>query len=125
MTSAPEHGFVTIEALAATGLSLVLFAVLANLVVFGYARGVVRAALDEGVRAGSRLGGGVTTCETRARGVVDDLLGGSMGDGVRITCGDVGPQLQARAQVLLRGWLPPVPDWSFETTALAHRERAP
>ena len=47
-----EHGFTTIQYVVATGFSLLLFVLVANLLVDLYERGAVRDALDEGVRAG-------------------------------------------------------------------------
>jgi len=56
---APDRagGFVTTQFVLAVALSLVLFVMLCNVIVYQYARGVVRAALDEGVRTASRAGG--------------------------------------------------------------------
>src|SRR6266705_2065800 len=47
-------GFVTAQFVVVVALSLVFFVFLCNAVVFMYGRGVVRAALEEGVRAGGR-----------------------------------------------------------------------
>lgn len=83
---AEAPGFVTIQFVTASALALVLFTGMANLVVFHYAKGVVRAALDEGVRAGARAPAAASECQHRAGAVVRDLLGGRMGDGVAISC---------------------------------------
>lgn len=118
-------GFVTIQFVAVAGLSLLLVVVLANVVVFGYGRGVVRAALDEGVRAGSRVDAGAAECLERAQGVLDDLLAGPLGDGVAVACSDDGGFVRAEATVRFAAWLPPVPDWSFTLAATAVKERLP
>lgn len=111
----------TIQFVVATALSLLVFVLLANFVVFLYARGVVRAAIDEGVRAGARAG--VVECEQRAEAVLSDLLAGMRSD-VRVRCEDDGQVATSRAEVRLRGWLPPVtPTWSFTVTAESFRER--
>lgn len=120
-----EEGMLTVQFLAAAGLSLITLTIVANLIVFQYGRGVVRAALDEGARAGSRATAGVTECERRAAAVLDDLLGGSMQDGVRIWCEDDGATIDAVADVTFAGWTPTVPDWSFVASATAHRETYP
>ena len=95
---------------------------LANLIVFQYGRGVVRAAVDEGARVGSRASAGADDCEARARDVVADLLGGAMGEGVALSCSVKGGFVTARADVAFPAWLPPVPDWSFSLSATAVAE---
>lgn len=121
----PQGGFVTVQYIAVVGLSLVFVVALVNVVVFQYGRGVVRAALDEGVRAGARATAGVAECESRAGDVLADLLGGAMGDGVDIGCTDQGTHLRATADVVFVGWLPAVPDWRFTAEAVSVRERSP
>jgi hypothetical protein len=113
---------VTAQLVVAIGLSLVLMATLANLLVLQYGRGVVRAALDEGVRAGSRADAGAAECERRARAALADLLGGAMGAGVRLRCSADETTVTAQADVAFRGWAPGVPDWRFTARALAVRE---
>lgn len=99
---------------------------LANVLVWSYARGVVRAALDEGVRAGARSPDAVAECEARARAVLDDLLGGRMREGVgAVRCVDDGDRVAARAVMTFHGWLPAVPSWTVEAGALATRELPP
>jgi hypothetical protein len=118
----------TAQYVAATGFSLIAFVMMANFVVFLYARGVVRAAVDEGARTGGRFGSSAGECEARAADVVDDLLGGSLGTGVEVGCREDGrgDVMRARAYVVLRGWLPGVtPDWSFTLEAQSVKERAP
>ena len=108
-----ERGFVTIEYVLAVALSMLALVVIANFIVFQYGRGVVRAAVDQGVRAGSRAAAPTVACEQAARQVVADLLGGrsgSMGRTVSITCSQVGGRLDATAGGRFRAWLPPVPD---------------
>lgn len=122
---APEAGFLTVQFVAAVGLSLVMFTALVNLVAFQYGRGVVRAALDEGVRAGSRATASDLECLQRIRSTLSDLLGGAMGAGVRVDCRQDGEQVVASASATFRGWLPLVPDWRFGLLASARRERAP
>jgi hypothetical protein len=117
----------TVQYVAATALSLVAFIAMANFVVFLYARGVVRAAVDEGARAGGRFDAGEGECQARAHDVLGDLVGGGLGEDVRITCaGGGGDVMRARASVTLHAWVPGlVPDWSFTIEAQAVKERAP
>lgn len=120
-----EGGFVTIEYVLAVTLSMVVLVAIANFVVFQYGHGVVRAALDQGVREGARSLTPKATCEASAQQVIDDLLGGrrgSMGGGVAISCTPLGGHLDATARTRFRAWLRPLPDWSFSTTATARLE---
>lgn len=103
----------------AMALVLVFFVNLAQLVVWQYGRGSVRAAVDEAARAGAGTAGGLGACEARAAAVLGDLLGGSMGDEVRVACRDAGAEIVAEASVVFRSWMPPTPDWSFRTAASA------
>ena len=123
-TARDAAGFVTIQYVAAIGLSLVVLTMLANLIVFQYGRGVVRAAVDEGVRTGSRASASAHECEARANDVIADLLGGAMAEGVTIACSSSGGFVTARADVTFAAWLEPVPDWSFAVAATAVAERA-
>lgn len=115
----------TIQFVMASALALVLVTGMANLVLFHYARGVVRAALDEGVRAGARAPAAASECEHRAGAVVRDLLGGPMGDGVAITCAASMRHVRAVADATFHGWSPMVPDWSFTARATSIRGRGP
>lgn len=109
-------------------LSMVVLVAIANLIVFEYGDGVVRGAVDQGVREGARAATPVASCQVAAEQVVTDLLGGregSMGAGVSITCTQAGGRLDARATGRFRAWLKPMPDWSFTSTATAAVEPSP
>jgi hypothetical protein len=118
-----EAGMTTVQYVAATGFSLIVFVMLANFIVFLYARGVVRASVDEGARAGSRFDTGTAECEARARDVLGDLLGGVLGRDVEVRC-EHRPEdvMQATVHAKLRGWLPVVPDWTFTLQARSVKE---
>jgi hypothetical protein len=122
VSASDEHGFTTIQYVAATAFSLLLLMLMANLLVDLYARGAVREALDEATRAAVPVDAAPGACERRASEVLDGLLHGPIGDGVVVTC-DVGPQhVHARASVTLRSWLPALlPAWSFDVDARARR----
>lgn len=118
----------TAQYVAATAFSLLAFVMLANFIVFLYARGVVRAAADEGARAGGRFGASEAECESRAADVLGDLLGGGLGSGVELSCREDGGDgvMRAHAEVVLRGWIPGLtPDWSFTLEAQSVKERTP
>ena len=118
-----EEGMTTVQYVAATALSLTVFVMMANFIVFLYARGVVRAAVDEGARAGSRFGATTAECDSRARDVLGDLLAGQLGRDVDIRCESGEDEIHASAHVTLHGWLPGlVPDWTFTLDARAVKE---
>jgi hypothetical protein len=86
-----------------------------------YARGAVRDALDDGVRAGAP-GGSVAACEARAHEVVTGLVRGPLLR-ARVHCEQSGAFVVAEADVSLRSWLPMlVPDWRMTLHAEALRE---
>jgi hypothetical protein len=120
-----DAGFTTIQFVVATGLSLLLFVAMANLVVFLYARGAVRAAVDEAARAGARADATVDECRTRARSTLDGLVGGRLGSQVRVRCEATPDVVRVRADVHLNAWLPGVPDWTFTLVGRATKERVP
>jgi hypothetical protein len=121
-----ERGFVTIQYLLAIGLSLIALVWMTNFIVIQYARGVVRGALDEGVRAGSRARASELDCEQRARAVLADLLRGPMGDEVSAPDCRIDPsgRVEASAKATFTTWLPPVQRLSFHLRAGALKERA-
>jgi hypothetical protein len=123
MPVASERGMATPQFVLAAGLALLLFVALANLIVFQYGRGVVRAALDEGVRAGAPLGASLVDCQERADSFLGDLLGGEMGRGVDLVCESDGNLVVADALVRFEGWV--IPDWTFTLSATAVKEELP
>ena len=114
----------TVQYVAATGFSLIVFVMLTNFIVFLYARGVVRASVDEGARAGSRSDAGTAECEARARDVLGDLLGGTLGRDVDVRCERPDTDvMQASVRATLHGWLPVLaPDWTFTFHARSVKE---
>lgn len=116
----------TLQFVMATALSLFVFVMLANLVVDLYARGAIRAAVDEGARAGAPVDVSARECEQRANDALRHLLGGAMRTGVQVNCvADFGA-IRAEATVVLPSWLPGVmPDWSFSVVGTAVKEHSP
>jgi hypothetical protein len=116
-----ERGFTTIQYVIAVAWSLVLLVLVANLMVDLYARGAVRDALDDGVRAGAPAGS-VAACEVRAREVVNGLVRGPLLNAA-VHCKQSGAFVVAEADVSLRSWLPMlVPDWNMTLHAEALQE---
>jgi hypothetical protein len=106
----------------ATAFSLVLFVALANAVVDLYVRGVARAAVDEAARAGAAVDASEATCRARARDVLDGVVDARA---VHITCREVGGAMRARARVVLAGWMPGLPTWTFTLDGEVVKERVP
>jgi hypothetical protein len=119
-----QDGFTTLQYVVATGFSLVLFVLVANLLVDLYARGAVRDALDEGVRAAVPMSATPADCEARIREVVRSIAGGSLVRVDEVRCEREADFVVARAQISLRSWLPMVvPDWQLRLRASALQER--
>ena len=114
-----ERGAAAISHTLVIAMSMILFVLCANVIVALYGRGVVRGALDEGVRAGARTIAGVAECQQRVDDVLGQLLGGSLGAGVTATCGDAGDRVVATADAAFPGWLPGVPAFRFRIGAAA------
>jgi hypothetical protein len=116
-----ENGFTTIQYVIAVAWSLVLLVLIANLLVDLYARGAVRDALDDGVRAAAPVGSTAAACEARAREVVSGLVRGPLLE-MDLHCAVDGAFVVADAQVTLRSWLPIlIPDWHMHLHAEALR----
>ena len=115
----------TLQALLVYLLALAAFVWLLQLAVFTYGRGVVRSALDEGARAGSKVTDSIERCEERAAETMTGLLRGTMGQGVTIACREEGDRVLARADVRFPAWAPAMPDWTFSITATSRRTPAP
>jgi hypothetical protein len=109
---AGEDGFTTVQYVATIALTMLLLVLFANVLVDLYARGAVRDALDEGVRAAAPRSGSVQVCEARADEVVSGLLHGPFGRNVHIDCENAGGVVRARARGSFPSWLPGVaPSW--------------
>jgi hypothetical protein len=120
---AHDGGFTTIQYVIAVAWSLLLLVLVANFLVDVYARGAVRDALDDGVRAGAPAAVPVDVCEARAHDVLIGLVRGPLID-ARVHCTTSGAFVTAEATVALRSWLPMlVPDWHMTLHATALRER--
>lgn len=121
-----EAGFTTLEYTVCVSLTLLVLVWLANLAVFSYGKGAVREAVDEAARAGSRVDvDSVASCEARAAQVLTNILGGSMGREVTVSCSEVGGVVRAQATAHFTAWLPPMTDADFTLAGQAIKVRAP
>ena len=122
----PERGFTTVQYVLTVAFTLLLFVLLANLLVDLYARGAVRAALEEGARAAVPVDVPVpaAACVTRARQAVASVLGGAVARVEGLECRVAEGRILARARLVMPSWLPMfVPGWSTVLEATARRER--
>ena len=103
-------------------LSMLSLAALLNLIAIQYAQGVVRAALDEGVRVGSVARATERECLEGIRRVMSDLLDGPLGDRVDFDCALVGQQMVASADAAFDGWFPGMPSVRFSADVRAVKE---
>ena len=117
-----EEGFATAQLVVAAGLGLLVLVVVANLLVDLYARGAVRHALTEGVRAGVPVDVEPAQCRRRAEEALVALLPGPVGRTIQVRCRRGERWVEASARVQLRSWLPGVPDWAFTERAVARRD---
>jgi len=122
----PETGSTTLQYALCVALTCVLVVWVFNLGIDSYGKGAVRSAVDEAARAGSAGEvDSVSTCEKRARAVLDNLLRGPMGRGVRVSCTEADGLVRARADATFASWLAPFPDVSFSATGEAVKEQVP
>lgn len=117
-----DRGATFVALVVATGIVLVLLTAIIQVIVFQYGKGTVRAALDEAARSGARSPDAVATCQARAADVLGDLLGGSMGSGVSVTCLDAGDRVVVTANVHFDGWFGSISDYDATLTASAAKE---
>lgn len=112
-----ERGVSSVQFVLASALAMIVFLALANLVVVQYGRGAIRSALEQGSRAGTL--GGEHSCETTARRVVEDLLGGRMSDGLVLSCSSDGARIVASARGRFESWTPLAPDFEVSLSSIA------
>ena len=103
-------------------LSMLFLAALLNLIAIQYAQGVMRAALDEGVRMGSVAHGDGRDCMDGIRRVMGDLLSGPLGADVDFACTMVAGRIVASADAEFDGWFPGMPSINFSTDIQAVKE---
>lgn len=104
----------------AAGLMLLVVVQIVNVMVFQFGLGVVRAAVDEGARAGA-LTGDTRVCEQRATTTLNDLAAGMAG-GVTVNCAVTGTSMTATATVAWNGWLAGIANHTSTQTASAALE---
>lgn len=122
-----DRGTSTPAVILAVGIAMIFFVAMANLVLYQYAAGAVRAALDQGVRTESYVGAPLGSCEVSIDETLGSLLGGSYGDGIVRVCfiDATGPTVVATATATFPSIAAWVPDYTFTASARAVKEVAP
>ena len=117
-----ERGLTSVGIMLAVAFTLIVAIAVINMLLYLYGQGATRAAIDEGVRAGSRVAAGEAACLQRSAEALHGLMPGPLSDGVTINCVRVGDELIAIADVTLDSPLPGIPSWSFQMQARAVQE---
>lgn len=117
-----DSGFVTAQFMAVVALSILFLAGLLNLIAIQYAQGVVRGALDEGVRMGAPAPATPADCLAAIDRVMSDLMSGPLGAGVTYSCVQMGGELVAAAEARFVGWFPGFPTLDFVAEVRATKE---
>lgn len=117
-----DGGFVTAQFMVVAALSMAFMALLLYLIALQYARGVIRSALDEGVRVGAPAPASEADCVGAINRVVSDLMGGPLGEGVTVGCVFAGERVVASAQGHFAGWFPGIPDVTFDIEVTGVKE---
>lgn len=98
---------------------------LVQFVAYQYTRGALVTALERGVRAGALVGAGAPECRAALADSLAEVLGGTVGTTVTVTCGADAEQVWARATGTFPAWLSGGPDLALDLEAIARREVGP
>lgn len=102
--------------------SMVFFAGLLQLIAIQYAQGVLRAALDEGVRRAAPALADELACQEGIADVLADLMSGPLGEGIAAGCSVTDSQVIAAGEGVFPVWFPGVPDVVFSAEVRAVKE---
>ena len=103
-------------------MSMAFMALLMYLIALQYARGVVRSALDEGIRVAAPAAASEADCVVAINRVLSDLMGGPLGQDLTVGCAFVGESVVADARGRFAGWFPGVPDVTFDMAVAGVKE---
>jgi hypothetical protein len=111
-----EAGFTSLQFAVMAFFSMLIFAVVLNAVTIQYQLGAVRVAVDEGARYGAAAGALTADCEQRVGSILygdSGLLRGSLGDGITVSCWEVGGEMVASARGVSPWWMGGLADGEF------------
>src|SRR4051794_12905008 len=109
-----ERGFISVEFIYLVALSLFFFMYMVNILLWQFAKGVVREATAEGVRVAASVGNTAGPCEQRANQILNGL--GQIATERSTHCRmDTAPngdhRVIATAHVKVNSWIPMVHDF--------------
>jgi hypothetical protein len=125
MRRSSDAGSAVVTGVIGIVLLLVVFIGALSVVVDEYAKGALRTAVDEGAQAGAAAGGSVTSCETKARQVGDNLLRGPLAGAAAVSCHIEGDEMVASFAGTVHGFSPPVPPVRISVTGFSVIEEVP
>ena len=115
----------TLPTVVAASFALVAFVLLANLILVHYARGVARTSVDEAVRTsavGSLSSHGPADCVLAASAVLDELLGGSFGSDLTVSCQVSDDLVEASVEGTVPSLVPLLPSFGVSVHGWSARE---
>jgi hypothetical protein len=122
--SRDERGFISVEVVAAVATTLLVLVAVVNIILVQYGRGVIRAAADEGARAGAVFSADpVGSCRERQAEVLaglDKLL-----NVTEQSCVIVNGEVRATVTATFPSIAPGVPTFEDTATATSTQEGAP
>lgn len=120
-----DRGIAAAELTVGLVIALVAFATLLNGAFVVYGKGVIRAALHEGVQAASAAPADAGQCEKRIASALDTMLGPYYRGGVSFGCSVSDTRVVAEATGYLPAFVPGVPDVTVQLQATAVKEQDP
>jgi hypothetical protein len=117
-----DRGVVSAELVVGFALFMIFVIVAINLAVLQYARGSVRAAVEEAARAGALSGQGVAECQAIAVETFRSLLGGPYGENIGFECTDAGDRITARGYGGFEPWIAVMPTVNIDVQVVATKE---
>lgn len=119
-----QRGLVTIELMVIIGISFLLLVLVTNLIAVQFGLGILRAAADEGARAGSRVSvDAVGSCNTKQQEVLNGI--GKFAQNITHECVIENDRMIARVSGSFSIWLPGVDDITQSASASSRKEEAP
>lgn len=123
MSRRSERGSAALPAVFAMGTFMVFFVLFAQVAVWQYVRGSLRAAAMEAARAEAPYEAPPGACARRFEATRTALIGGSLASQVGSARCSVGPdRVRVTVDAHLEPWLPFSPGWDFTVSATAVRE---
>lgn len=116
----------TVPAVAAIGVLLFSFVMVAQFATWIYAGGALRASVQAAARAAAPIDADFGSCAAAFTRTRDQLLGGEVGRSVGpVSCEASDTTVTATVDARFESWFPVMPGWETTVTAVAVREVDP